>query len=92
MVGGNSTLNSTTSPNVRNHDICIILGSTHGFSIDIGKTKTVDHLKDKIKLKQIHKPDGFDANKLELYQIRAKSNFDYCNNNRRFEYFETGIE
>ena len=54
---------------------CIILGDNRAFSVDIEETKTVDHLKDEIKMKRKHDLVGCDAVWLELYQLKG-INFD----------------
>ncbi|KAJ8578467.1 hypothetical protein ON010_g741 [Phytophthora cinnamomi] len=46
---------------------CAVIGVGSVFYVDIGLSKTVDHLKDKIKEKEEY---GFPANNLKLYLAR----------------------
>ena len=48
---------------------CIIPGGSPAFSVDIGKARTVDHLKDAIKKKKAQALNTIDADDLSLYQI-----------------------
>ena len=50
---------------------CIIPGGSPPFLVDIEKTRMVDHLKDKIKLKLASKVRAFDAAELTLYRIKV---------------------
>ena len=50
---------------------CIVLGGEQPFPVDIGGNKMAGHLKTLIKQHQKPDLDGFDAAKLELYQLKG---------------------
>ena len=50
---------------------CIVLGGEQPFPVDIGDNKMAGHLKTLIKQHQKPDLDGFDAAKLELYQLKG---------------------
>ncbi|KAF9342633.1 hypothetical protein BGX26_007146 [Mortierella sp. AD094] len=68
----NKTTDNNTTDNKTNKDLtlfCLVDGDSTPFSVDIDASKTVDHLKDAIKLKKPNDFNDIDADKLTLWHV-----------------------
>ncbi|KAF9329395.1 hypothetical protein BG006_007501 [Podila minutissima] len=66
------TANNTADNNKTDNSLtllCVVDGDSMPFSVDIDASKTVDHLKDAIKLKKINDFNDVDADVLTLWRV-----------------------